>query len=76
MNDESFSHFVPNVHFELIPIKDLVSNLIINVPIVNAQMSENEIKKLVERINKIPIILYIKSPFFFSLFFKINHLKK
>ena len=26
MNDESFSHFVPNVHFELIPIRNLVSN--------------------------------------------------
>ncbi len=44
-----------NNKYYISKIKDLVSNLIINVPIVNAQMSENEIKKLVERINKIEI---------------------
>ncbi len=40
MSDENFNQFVPNVHFELIPIKNLVSNQPYQRPISNTHVGK------------------------------------
>lgn len=55
MNDESFSHFVPNVHFELIPIKNLVSNQPYQRPISNLHVGRTAMNFDLYQINPVKV---------------------